>query len=185
MLAVSTGMRQGELLGLRWRDVDFTAAAVNVRHSLQRIDCVFQLVEPKSAKSRRVIAIGDEDVAALRRHRARQAEESLESPGTGRTGTLYSAMPSANPWRSPISPIATSDRCSRRQAYGGPSRIRTEDRRIKRLLISFRDVDSLELQSSSPTSGPHSRALGGLRSPALIHPWLVAVDSRPGRYRPV
>lgn len=77
VLALSTGMRQGELLGLRWRDVDFTAAAVHVRHSLQRIDGVFQLVEPKSAKSRRVIALGDEDVAALRRHRARQAEERL------------------------------------------------------------------------------------------------------------
>jgi integrase len=70
-------MRQGELLGLRWRDVDFEAAAIQVRHSLQRIDGVFQLVEPKSAKSRRVIAIGDEDIAALRHHKATQAEERL------------------------------------------------------------------------------------------------------------
>jgi integrase len=48
-----------------------------VRHSLQRIDGYLQLVEPKSTKSRRLIAVGEEVGDALRRHRLKQAEERL------------------------------------------------------------------------------------------------------------
>ncbi len=78
VLAVLTGMREGEILGLRWRDVDLDEGLIHVRHSLQRIDGYFQLVEPKSAKSRRTIAIGAIVIEALRRHRKSQAEERLK-----------------------------------------------------------------------------------------------------------
>jgi len=77
-LAVMTGMRQGELLGLRWRDVDMDAVEIQVRHSLQRIGGKFEFVEPKSVKSRRRIALGTRAIEALRRHRARQTEERLK-----------------------------------------------------------------------------------------------------------
>ncbi len=45
--ALGTGLRQGELLGLRWEDVDLAKGKLTVRHSLQRVDGVLMLLEPK------------------------------------------------------------------------------------------------------------------------------------------
>lgn len=69
--------RQGEALGLRWDDVDLDAGTLTIRKSLQRVDGELQLVEPKTAKSRRTVALPDVAVSALRAHRVRQIEERL------------------------------------------------------------------------------------------------------------
>jgi integrase len=74
-VAVALGMRQGEILGLRWSDVDFEAAVIRVAHALQRVDGRLRLVEPKSASSRRAIPLPMTVARALRAHRARQLEE--------------------------------------------------------------------------------------------------------------
>lgn len=75
LMALTTGMRQGELLGLRWQDVGLAASTVMVRQTLQWLDDgpVFQ--EPKTPKSRRLIQISSEVVTALLRHREHQAKE--------------------------------------------------------------------------------------------------------------
>lgn len=65
-VAVSTGLRQGELLGLRWSDVNLSAGTLTVRHALQRVDGRLQLVETKTAKSRRTIPLSDLALQALR-----------------------------------------------------------------------------------------------------------------------
>src|SRR5262249_3555375 len=78
VLAVTTGMRQGELLGLRWADIDLDGARLTIRRSLQRqrgAGLVF--IEPKTARSRRPIVLSQRAVAALRAHRKRQVEERL------------------------------------------------------------------------------------------------------------
>lgn len=72
LLAVTTGMRQGELLGLRWRDLDLEAGSVRVQTSLQRTPDGFELAEPKTARSRRQIVLGEAARAALRRRRLQQ-----------------------------------------------------------------------------------------------------------------
>jgi integrase len=54
--AIGTGLRQGELLGLAWDDVDFVGGTLTVRHALQRVEGSLVLVEPKSASSHRTIA---------------------------------------------------------------------------------------------------------------------------------
>jgi integrase len=77
VVALTTGMREGEVLGLRWRDVDFAGGAVEVRGSLQRVPSGLVLAEPKTNRSRRHIGLTDTAVSALRQHRARQAEERL------------------------------------------------------------------------------------------------------------
>ncbi len=77
VLALTSGMREGELLGLRWRDVDFDAGAVRVRHTLQRTRAGLTLSEPKTAHSRRQVVLTRTALAALRRHRIAQAEERL------------------------------------------------------------------------------------------------------------
>jgi integrase len=75
--AVTTGMRQGELLALRWMDVDLEARTVRVRATLLETKSGFEFAEPKSARSRRQIALTLAAVAALRRHRARQLQDRL------------------------------------------------------------------------------------------------------------
>lgn len=77
LLALGTGMRQGELLGLRWSDVDFEHDAVTVRHQLQWIDRTWTLTEPKSARSRRTLAVDPAIMRVLKEHRVRQLEERL------------------------------------------------------------------------------------------------------------
>ena len=76
-VALALGLRQGEALGLRWDDVDVEAGVLHIRHALQRIDSKLQLVEPKSARSRRTIVLPDVVRDALRAHRVRQAEQRL------------------------------------------------------------------------------------------------------------
>lgn len=65
-IAVVTGLRQGELLGLRWSDVHMTAGTLTVRHSLQRVDGRLQLVETKTSRSRRTLPLPELALRALR-----------------------------------------------------------------------------------------------------------------------
>jgi len=75
VLAISTGLRHGELLGLRWTDVDLEAGRLRVQQTLGRIAGQgFVASEPKSALSRRAITLTPTAIAALRRHRSRQLE---------------------------------------------------------------------------------------------------------------
>jgi integrase len=76
LLALNTGMRRGELAGLRWRDVDLEAGTVTVAQ--QRTTSGYRVVvtEPKK-QSRRVIPVDSPVVEALRRHRTAQLEERL------------------------------------------------------------------------------------------------------------
>jgi integrase len=76
-LALTTGMREGELLALRWQDVDVEQASLKVRMGLQRDDEGYHLAETKTAYSRRTIGLTRAAVAALRAHWLRQQEERL------------------------------------------------------------------------------------------------------------
>lgn len=69
-------MRRGELLGLRWADVDLEGASVDVRQNLV-VDHRMTLSDPKTAAGRRPLAVDPETVAALRAHLARQSTERL------------------------------------------------------------------------------------------------------------
>lgn len=71
VLAVSTGMRQGELLGLQWEDLDVDRGAVQIRHQLQEVAGTLALVEPKTARSRRRVDLPALAVVALVEHRER------------------------------------------------------------------------------------------------------------------
>jgi integrase len=72
-LALLTGMRRGELLGLRWADIE--GDSIHIQQTAQRIagqGIVFR--QPKTRLSRRSIALSSDAVAVLRQHRLRQAE---------------------------------------------------------------------------------------------------------------
>jgi integrase len=83
MLAVHTGMRQGELLALKWQDVDLENAKLSVRRTLTMSGSRILLGELKTKKSRRTICLTDAAVQALHEHLARQLE------GMERLGDAY------------------------------------------------------------------------------------------------
>ena len=81
-LALKLGMRRGELLGLRWADIDLDGRTLRVSQSMQRVATGSEAKGKKTALvtgdvktdgSRRTIALPDSIVKALRAHKARQA----------------------------------------------------------------------------------------------------------------
>jgi integrase len=77
VMALSSGMRLGELLGLRWSDVDLDGGIVQVRQILVRMPSGLRFGEPKTKRSRRRISLSTGVRDSLRQHRARQATERL------------------------------------------------------------------------------------------------------------
>jgi integrase len=79
VLALSTGMRQGELLALRWRDLDLDLdnATLQVRGTVQRTMVGLIIAEPKTTRSRRRVALSPTAVETLRTHRIWQVSERL------------------------------------------------------------------------------------------------------------
>jgi len=73
LVAIGTGLRQGEILALRWSDVDLDAGTLTVRHTLERLTRT--LVEPKTPGSRRTVGLPLPVTAALHRWQRRQAQE--------------------------------------------------------------------------------------------------------------
>lgn len=78
LLAVTTGMRKGEILGLQWKDVDFEKATLQVRRSAEYTKNGFRLKEPKTARGRRVISLPAMAVEALRHHKIQQNDYRLK-----------------------------------------------------------------------------------------------------------
>lgn len=75
-LALETGMRFGELLGLQWRDVALgDSGSITVRHTLQDLAGKVELAEPKTKSAQRTIRLSTEAVDALEEHRVRMKRE--------------------------------------------------------------------------------------------------------------
>ena len=66
LLAASTAMRRGELLGVQWPDVDLGRARIAVRRSLVTVGHEVVVSEPKTAKGRRSVALDPATVAGLK-----------------------------------------------------------------------------------------------------------------------
>lgn len=91
--AIALGMRQGELLGSRWTDLDLDAARWHVRRQLQRRAGTLTYAEPKTARGRRTLDVPPSLVTALRSHRARQLEERLVAGDQWRDDNLVFCTP--------------------------------------------------------------------------------------------
>ena len=88
VLALATGLRQAELLGLRWSDIDFGGAVLAVRQQVYRVNGRWLYSEPKTTKGRRTVALPAFAVEALRGHRVRQTHERLVLGGAWEDGGL-------------------------------------------------------------------------------------------------
>lgn len=79
-VGVALGLRKGELLALRWEDVDLDGGTLRVRQTVQRLPHIGLVFgPPKSLRSRRTIPLPRASAKALRRHRAVQAAEALSA----------------------------------------------------------------------------------------------------------
>lgn len=101
-----TGLRRGELVALRYNDIDLDAKTIRVDTSITAVGG--ELIEgpPKTKKSRRVVAVDDEVVRVLREHRERsdQARAELESDPTSEDDFVF-----ARPDSSPVHPDGLSN----------------------------------------------------------------------------
>jgi integrase len=81
IVALHTGLRQGELLGLKWDDVDLERSKLSVRRSLKVTDQGLVFGPTKNKASRRSVPLNRSAVAAFKFHRLRQNEERLRLGG--------------------------------------------------------------------------------------------------------
>ena len=89
VLALATGLRMAELLGLRWDDWDRDRATVRVAYTLERLDGRYSLVEPKTRRSRRTVALPAFAQAALEAHREAQLAERIGAGVPTQDGLVF------------------------------------------------------------------------------------------------
>jgi integrase len=135
------GLRRGEVLGLRWSDIDLRARTLTVRQARVLVEYRVLIEEPKSRNGRRTLPLDDELVAALTALRKVQARESEDA------GTLYRAGLSALDWYQggeyvitdelgmPVHPEWYSDEFGRLLRRAGLRRITLHDSRHTTLTL--------------------------------------------------
>jgi integrase len=98
-VALLSGLRRGELLALRWEDVDFERGVIHVRRSLERLRSgELRFKEPKTAKSRRAVPIPSQALDGLRAHRVEQAKFKLALGGRYQDQGLVFPEHDGRPW---------------------------------------------------------------------------------------
>jgi integrase len=90
VLATYTGLRRGEVLGVRWQDIDFNKGTLTVAQAVERTGGKPSLKEPKTDKSRRTIKLPDPLLTALAAHRKAEAERRL-AHGLGKTDLVFTS----------------------------------------------------------------------------------------------
>jgi integrase len=122
-LAFTSGMRRGELLGLRDIDLDLQAGELRVAQTRIKTGQGTAYGQPKTAKGRRTIALDATTVAALRKHLRAWAEERLAwGPGYQGEDLVFCCEDG-----SPLDPDVVSQRFERLARHAGLPRIRFHD----------------------------------------------------------
>jgi integrase len=124
-LLLTTGLRRGEALGLKWDDIDFDSGRFAVRRTLVSTSYQVRWSEPKTEASKRVVALDAGTVAALRAHRTRQLEERV---AVG-PGYLDQRLVFADVGGEPLHPDGVTQRFDRLVKEAGVRRIRLHDLR--------------------------------------------------------
>jgi integrase len=99
MLAVATGMRRGEILAVRWSDVDIERGMLSITRSLEQAGKEIRFKDTKSRRGRRQIALPEFAIEALRRHKAAQNEIRLRTGNWYKNHDLVVYCPNGAPWK--------------------------------------------------------------------------------------
>ena len=124
LLAVATGMRRGELAGLRWSDIDFDAARLTVNRQIVGVDGTLVVSDLKTPSSRRTVDLDEATVSELRRQRRRQLQQRLATGLRDDNGYVF-----GQPDGAPPNPKRISDTFARLVARIEVPRIRFHDLR--------------------------------------------------------
>jgi integrase len=99
LLAVTTGLRLGEILGLRWCDVDMDAGTLTVRQALEETRAAgLNFKPPKTHRSKRPVALPSLIVDALRLHKGAQAQQRLLLGPAWKDYGLVCPRDTGEPW---------------------------------------------------------------------------------------
>jgi integrase len=139
-LLATTGMRRGEILGLRWSDVDLDAGTLRITRTLITTDAQrkgepgMAWGTPKTAKGRRSVALDPATVAAVRQHRSRQLAERLAAGEAYDDGDLVVCHADGQP----IHPKTMSYYFERETKRAGLPTIRLHDLRHTHATLALR-----------------------------------------------
>lgn len=183
--ALYTGMRLGELLGLRWCDVDVDVASLSVVRALYKRCGVRKMVEPKSSHSRRRIALSPSLALLLRQYRAEQeARGILLGKPLDDSGLVFSNISGE-----PLDPGVVSHTFARVLKKAGLPHIRFHDLRHSHATLLLKAgihpkivSERLGHANISITLDTYSHVLPGLQEKAaerfdeLLEPKMVVED---------
>ena len=133
-LAAASGMRRGEVLGLRWCDVDLEGRQLSVVQCVIEVAHAVRIGPPKSERSRRMIALDAKTIAVLTEHRRR---EEVKRRGRGAKLAL-DGLVFAHDDGSPLHPGCFSQIFGRRVAAAAVPRIRFHDLRHTHATLALR-----------------------------------------------
>lgn len=125
VVAANRGMRRGEVLGLRWQDIDFDHRRLSIRQTVISIDYRIEISKPKTARGRRSVALDSGTVTALRAHRAAQNQLKLMLGEAWRDNDLVFCRDDG----SPIHPDRFTQMFDKHVRDSGLPRIRLHDLR--------------------------------------------------------
>jgi integrase len=194
LLVATTGMRRGELAGLRWVDINFANARVSPQRPRVVVDYAVQVSEPKTAKGRRALALDPATLTVLRELQARQAEEKAVIGAGYRDSGLVFTWPDG----APIHPDLITRWFEQHSRAAGLPKIRLHDVRhsyasaalaagVPAKVVSERlghatvGVHPRYLQPRPPRLGRRRRPSGGATHPARQRNGARATDRGPRR----
>jgi integrase len=167
-LAAATGMRRGEVLGLRWDDVHFDSGRLEITQALTSIGYRLEFSRLKTKTSRRNITVDAATMDLLARWRRQQTAELAET-GAANTHRLVFTRPDGQP----IHPHSISQAFDRAQRHLDVSPIRFHDLRHTHASLLLRDrvpikVVSERLGHSNPafTMTTYQHVLPGMQDDA-------------------
>lgn len=158
-LCLLQGLRLGEVLGLRWEDVDFDARRITIRHTVQALKGL-GIVHgtPKTAKSRRTLDLAPLALAALRARRTQQMAERLAAP-EWRTPEGWDGLVFTTTDGRPIHPGSACELLRRRLDAAGLPRVRVHDlRHTYATLLAEAGCELIHVQHALGHSSYHMTA---------------------------
>jgi integrase len=94
----TTGMRRGEVLGLRWQDIDLEAKTISIRQTRVMYGYQPLLSTPKTRRGKRQVALDPATVAALKEQRRRQKAERLAQGARGKASGFVFTQEDGEPY---------------------------------------------------------------------------------------